>query len=199
MRKAVRWTTFAAFCILAFTMRTYGQAAQPAQFVVDAIVQKDAPLQIVEIKANGDNLLGTVVLKNTTDHYIQKFNIAWSVFRPTNCADGGPAPILELKTESHQLYARVPGPPQPDTSGDRVLKPHEQIEVTSLSLTRKDLQDLAKKNKAKKIRVQVAIAWVNFTNSDNLIEHNGPPDWFDGTVIKMGIFDTDDAGKQACE
>ena len=201
MRNAVRWTSLAAFCILAFAIGAYGQTPQPAQLAIDPIVQKNAPLQVVEIKANGENLLGTVVLKNTTDRYIQNFDIAWSVFRPANCAEGAPGPLLELKSEGHQLYAKVPGPPTtPDTTpGDRVLKPHEQIEVTSLSLTRGDLQDLAKKNKAKKLRVQVAMAWVNFTTSQSLTDHNGPPDWFDGNVIKMGVFDADDAAKQACE
>jgi hypothetical protein len=194
MKNVIRSAAVAAFCIFAFTIRASGQA-QPVQIVMDpVIVQKNAPIQIVSIKADGDNTLATVVVKNATDHYIQAFNVVWSVLRPPNCATNGPAPgVQQLTSAGRQVSAKAPD------GGDRVLKPHEQIEITSLSLSRKDLLDLAKKNNAKKLRVQVGIAWVNFTTGDHFIDHDGPPDWFDPAAIKMGILDDDDATKQACE
>lgn len=196
MKKTLRWAAVVAFCIFAFTIQAFGQAP-PVQIVMDpVIVQKNAPIQIVSIKADGDNALATIVVKNVTDHYIQAFNVVWSVFRPSNCATNGPAPgIQQLMSAGHQVFAKAPGP----GGGDRVLKPHEQIEITSLSLSRKDLLDLAKKNNAKKLRVQVGVAWANFTTSDHFTDHDGPPDWFDPAAIKMGVLDDDDATKQACE
>jgi hypothetical protein len=196
MKKTLRWAAVAAFCIFAFTIQAFGQAP-PVQIVMDpVIVQKNAPIQIVSIKADGDNTLATMVVKNATDHYIQSFNIVWSVFRPANCATSGPAPQLQqLKSEGHQVYAKAPGP----DGGHRVLKPHEQIEIASLSLSRKDLVDLAKKNNANKLRVQLGVSWVNFTTGDHFTDHDGPPDWFDPAAIKMGILDDDDATKQACD
>jgi hypothetical protein len=200
MKNAVRWALVAAFFILAFAIRTSGQASQP-EITVAPIVQKGAPIEIVSIKADGANLLATLVLKNTTNHYIQYFNVTWTALRPANCAANSPdAPLQQLKSEGHQVYATTAGKKnEADRSADqRVIKPHDQIEITSLSLTRNDLLDLAKKNNAKKVQVQVAIGWVNFTTSENFSDHDGPPDWFDPTVMKMGILDADDAAKQAC-
>jgi hypothetical protein len=196
MKYVPSYAATAALCILVFAMGASGQAP-PVQIVIDPlIVQKSAPVQIVSIKADGDNTLATVVVKNATDRYIQVFNIVWTVLRPANCATNGPAPgVQQLMSAGHQVFAKAPGP----GGGDRVLKPHEQIEITSLSLTRTDLLDLAKKNNAKKLRVQVGIAWVNFTAGDHFTDHDGPPDWFDPAAIKMGILDDDDATKQACE
>jgi hypothetical protein len=196
MTKTLRWAAVAAFCIFAFTIQASGQTP-PVQIVMDpVIVQKNAPIQIVSIKADGDNTLATVVVKNATDRYIQVFNVVWTVLRPANCATNGPAPgVQQLMSAGHQIYVKAPGP----DGGDRVFKPHEQIEITVLSLSRKDLLDLAKKNNAKKLRVQVGVAWVNFTAGDHFTDHDGPPDWFDPAAIKMGILDDDDATKQACD
>jgi hypothetical protein len=118
---------------------------------VQAIPQKDAPVQIVSITPTEDNLLASVVVKNATDRYVQYFGITWLILRPVNCAESGPAPrALRAITESTQW-------------SDRVFKPHGQIEVTSLLLTRTSLLELAKKYNAKKLHVQVGIGYVNFT------------------------------------
>lgn len=196
MKRVLSCAAVAVFGVFSFTMQASGQAP-PVQIVIDPpIVQKSAPIQVVSIKADGDNTMATIVVKNTTDRYIQAFNIVWTVFRPANCATNGPAPgIQQLTSAGHQVFAKAPGP----DGGDRVLKPHEQVEITSLSLARKDLLELAKKNNAKKLRVQVGIAWANFTSGDHFTDHDGPPDWFDPTAIKMGVLDADDATKQACE
>jgi hypothetical protein len=99
-------------------------------------------------------------------------------------------------------YAEDRGPnPRPLPPGyawpSRVLKPHEQTEITSLSLTRAALLEMAKKYNAKKVRVQVGIAYVNFTTGDKFTSHNGPPDWRDKTVEETNILDAEDAAKQA--
>ena len=196
MKSVLSCAAAAVFGILAFTMQASGQAS-PTQIVIDPlIVQKSAPIQIVSITPDGDNTMATIVVKNATDRYIQAFNIVWTVFRPANCATNGAAPnAQQLMSAGHQVFAKAAGP----DGGDRVLKPHEQVEITSLSLSHKDLLDLAKKNNAKKLRVQVGIAWANFSAGDHFTDHDGPPDWFDPVAIKMGILNDDDATKQACE
>jgi len=40
---------------------------------------------------------------------------------------------------------------------------------------------------AKKVRVQVGIAYVNFTTGDKFTNRNGPPDWRDTTVEQTNI------------
>jgi hypothetical protein len=81
---------------------------------VQAILQKDAPVQIVSITPTEDNLLASVVVKNATDRYVQDFDITWTIFRPVNCAISGSAPrIQQASTEGHQIYAENPGPPLP--------------------------------------------------------------------------------------
>jgi hypothetical protein len=45
---------------------------------VHAVLQKDAPVQIVSIKPSGDNELATVTIKNTTDRYVQTMGITWT-------------------------------------------------------------------------------------------------------------------------
>ena len=99
-------------------------------------------MQIVAIKENGDNALATVIIKNTTDKYVQDFVITWIAFRPVNCAASGPAPrIQQMTIVAESAYAEDRGPnPRPLPPGyawpSRVLKPHEQTETTSLSLAR---------------------------------------------------------------
>jgi hypothetical protein len=48
------------------------------------------------------------------------------------------------------------------------------------------------------VRVQVGIAWVNFTTGDKFSNRNGPPDWRDKMVEETNILDAEDAAKQAC-
>jgi hypothetical protein len=170
-------------CIV-FALRTSGQT--PPELVIDPVIQKDAPVQIVAIKQIGDNTVAPVKVKNATDRWVQDFTIIWTIFRPTNCAVNGPAPRIQRAIgEARQIYAKVPNPPSPpDSWGDRVFKPREQIEVTWLSLTRTSLLELAKKYNAKKLRVQVGIAYVNYTTGDKFTSRDGSPDWRDETVEK---------------
>jgi hypothetical protein len=63
---------------------TPGQTFPPVQLVVDPVFQKGAPVQVVGIKPAGDNFLASVTVKNTTDRYVQQFDITWTVFRPLN-------------------------------------------------------------------------------------------------------------------
>ncbi len=162
---------------------------------VHAVLQKDSPVQIVGVKPSGDNELATVTIKNTTDRYVQNMMITWTVFRPVNCATSGSAPRIELATRSTTSASvdrwRWRG-------GARVLKPHEQTEITSLSLSRKSLQEMAKKYNAKKLRVQVGMAYVDFTTGNNFTSRNGPPDWRDENVERTNIIDAEDAASEAC-
>jgi hypothetical protein len=191
--------------ILTFTILTFGQTPQPVQLVIDPVIQKDAPVQVVGIRENSDNALAAVVIKNTTDKYVQDFVITWIAFRPVNCAASGPAPRIQQMTGvGRSAYAEDRGPnPRPLPPGhswpSRVLKPHEQTEITSLSLTRAALLEMAKKYDAKKVRVQVGIAYVNFTTGDKFTSRNGPPDWRDKTFEETSILDAEDAARQACD
>jgi hypothetical protein len=76
--------------------------------------------------------------------------------------------------------------------------PHEQTEITTLSLSRKSLQEMAKTYNAKKLRVQVGMAYVNFTTGNNFTSRNGPPDWRDENVEQTNILDAEDAASAAC-
>lgn len=115
--------------------------ATAVQLVIDPIIQKDAPVQIVGIEGNGDNALYTVTIKNATDKYVQDFNVTWTAFRPVNCAASGPAPRIQHMTRwassAHAIdrglftslvnslfhsHLGLGG-------GARVLKPHEQTEI----------------------------------------------------------------------
>src|SRR5258708_9707748 len=74
---------------------------------VHAVLQKDAPVQIVGVRPSGDNELATVTIKNTTDRYVQNMMITWTVFRPVNCATSGSAPRIQQATRitsSAQVY-----------------------------------------------------------------------------------------------
>jgi hypothetical protein len=186
-------------------VRTSGQTP-PAQLVVGPVFQKDAPIQVVGIKESGDNTLAAVIIKNTTDKYVQDFTITWTVLRPVNCAASGSAPrvsaIMRAGTSGHAedrglLHGLIPLP-HGHTWPSRVLKPHEQTEITSLSLTRMSLLEMATKNNAKKLRVQVGIAYVNYTTGDKFTSRSGPPDWRDKTVEETNIIDAEDAAKQTC-
>ena len=157
---------------------------------VHAVLQKDAPVQIVSIAPFGDNELATVTIKNTTDRYVQDMYITWTVFRPVNCAASGSAPRIQQATRiATSVYAKD------WRGGDRVLNPHEQTEITTLSLSRTELQELAKKYNAKKLRVQVGMAQVDFTTGNNFTSRTGPPDWFAGPA---NILDAEDAASAAC-
>ena len=195
--------------ILTFTILTFGQTPQPVQIVIDRVIQKDAPVQVVGIEGNGDNALYAVTIKNATDKYIQDFYITWTAFRPVNCAASGPDPRIQQMTRVAQsAYAVERGLFTSLVNqllhshlglggGARILKPHEQTEIASW-LSRTALLEMAPKYNAKKVRVQVGIAYVNFATGDNFTNHNGPPDWRDTTVEQTNILDAEDAARQAC-
>lgn len=195
-------------CALAFAVRASGQLP-PVQLAIDPVIQKDAPIQVAAIEGNGDNALYVVTIKNVTDKYIQDFFITWTAFRPVNCAASGPAPRIQQMTRwassayavdrslftslVNQLFHSHLGL----GGGARILKPHEQTEIASW-LSRTELLEMAPKYNAKKVRVQVGIAWVNFRTGDKFGSHNGPPDWRDTTVERTNILDVEDAARQAC-
>ena len=162
---------------------------------VHAVLQKDAPVQIVSVTPSGDNELATVTIKNTTDRYVQNMMITWTVFRPVNCATSGSAPRIQQATRSTTSASvdrwRWRG-------GAGVLNPHEQTKIRSLSLSRTELQELAKKYNAKKLRVQVGMAYVDFTTGNNFTSRNGLPDWRDKNVERTNILDAEDAASAAC-
>jgi hypothetical protein len=179
-----------------------GCATQLVQLAIDPVVQLDAPVQIVNIHPSGENVLATVTVKNATDRPVQDFDISWSVFRPVNCAMSGPAPRLQYMGgggQSAHAEARGQGTlPPGHTWGARTLKPHEQTEITSLSLSRESLLKMAKESNAKKLRVQVGIAYANFPPEAGVTYHIGP-DWRNVAWEQAGnVFDLDDAARQAC-
>jgi hypothetical protein len=159
---------------------------------VRAVLQKDAPVQIVSITPSGDNELATITIKNTTDRYVQDMSITWTVFRPVNCAASGSAPRIQHATRT-TTTAYVRG----WRGGARVLKPHEQAKIY-LSLSRTELQEMAKIYNAKKPRIQVGMAYVDFTTGNNFTNRNGPPDWRDENVERTNILDAEDAALAAC-
>jgi hypothetical protein len=126
-----------------------------------------------------------------------------------NCAVSGPAPRIQHMTRwtssahavdrslftslVNQLFHSHLGL----GGGARVLKPLEQTEI-ALWLSRTALLEMAPKYNAKKVRVQVGIAYVNYTTGDKFTNRNGPPDWRDTTVEQTNILDVDDAARQAC-
>lgn len=177
-----------------------GRVVPFVQLAIDPMVQVDAPVQIVSIKPAGDNVLATVTVKNTTDRPIEEFDVAWAIFQPANCAVSGPSPRLQRMgggSQSAHAEVRRPGFTLPPGAswGSRVLLPHEQTEVTSLSLSR---ESLLKSANTKKIRVQVGIAYANFPPAPGVTYHVGP-DWRNVTWEQAGnIFDLDDAARQAC-
>jgi hypothetical protein len=199
------WVVCAVF---AFALPASGQTP-PVQLVVTPVLQKDAPVLVVGIEGNGDNVLYTVTIKNATDKYVQDFWVTWTAFRPVNCAASGPAPRLEqMARTSHSANAADRGFFTSLVNqlfhshlglggGARILKPHEQTEIASW-LSRRALLEMAPKYNAKKVRVQVGIAYVNFTTGDKFTNRNGPPDWRDTTAEQTNILDADDAAKQAC-
>jgi len=171
------------------------------QIAIDPMVQLDAPVQIVTIQPSGDNLLATIIVKNNTDRAIDDFDVGWAAFRPANCAIGGPAPLQHMAGGGQSAHAEARGTgtlPPGATWGSRVLKPHEVTEITTLSLSREWLLKMAKDFNAKKVRVQVGVAYANYPPEPGVTYHNGP-DWRNITWERAGnIFDVEDMARQAC-
>ncbi len=186
-----------------FAALLLGGCASQLELAIDPVVQTDAPVQIVSIRSSGDNALATVTVKNATDRDVQDFMIAWAVFRPVNCAVSGPAPRLQHMGgggQSAHAEARGSGTLPPGvTWGARALKPHEHTEITSASLSLESLMKTAKDVNAKKLRVQIGIAYANFTPEAGVTYHIGP-DWRSIIYEQAGnIFDLEDAARQACQ
>jgi hypothetical protein len=82
------------------------RAGQPplVELTIDPVIQKDAPVQVVAIKATGANVLAPVTVKNMTDKYVQDLTITWSMFRPVNCAVSGPAPPIEPASPNRRRW-----------------------------------------------------------------------------------------------
>ena len=159
------------------------------------MVQTDAPVQIVSIQSSGDNLLATVTVKNMTDRPIDDFDIGWSIFRPANCATTGSARLQLMGGGGQSAHAEARGIGR---WGSRVLKPHEVTEITTVSLSREKLLKMAKDFNAKKVRVQVGIAYANYPPEPRVTYHVGP-DWRNVTWEQAGnIFDVEDEARQAC-
>lgn len=176
--------------------------ASIVKLALDPMVQPDAPIQIVSIKANKDNLLATITVKNMTDRPIDDFDIGWSIFRPANCATTGPAQLQRMGGGSQSAHAEARGTgtlPPGATWGSRLLKPHEETEITSVSLSREWLLKMAKDFNATKVRVQVGVTYMNYPPEPGATYHNGP-DWRNVAWERAGnIFDLADMAKQACE
>jgi hypothetical protein len=169
---------------------------------IDPVVQSDAPVQIVSITPRGDNMLATVTVKNMTGRDIQDFDISWAIFRPVNCAASGPATRLHhlggggqsASAEMRGTRMLMPG----ERWGNRALKAQEQTEITTLTLSRDSLSSMAREANAKKLRVQVGIAYADFQPEPGVTYHVGP-DWRNVTWERAGnLFDLDDAARQAC-
>ena len=81
------------------------------------------------------------------------------------------------------------------------MQPHEQTEITSLSLTREQLEKMAQPD-ARKLLVQVLVSSVDFM-PENIGPRDGftiiGPDWR-STIFetRQHLFDPDDAEQQAC-
>jgi len=81
------------------------------------------------------------------------------------------------------------------------LQPHEQTEITSLSLTREQLEKMAQPD-ARKLLVEILVSHVDFMPANigprDGFTHIGP-DWR-STIFetRQHLFDPDDAEQQAC-
>ena len=182
-----------------------GHVVPAVELATDAMAQTDAPVQIVSIAANGDNLLATVTVKSNTDRPVMDFDISWSIFRPANCALGTPDPRLRRMGSggtSARAEDRRPGETLPPGAmwGARALKPHEETDITSLRLSRDSLLKMAGEFNAKKVHVQVGVPYANYSPPPGTTTHIGP-DWRDTAWERAGnIFDLEDAAaRQACK
>jgi len=171
------------------------------QLVIDPVVQANAPVQIVSITPSGDNMLATVTVKNMTGRDIQGFDVAWAIFRPANCAASGAAPrVQHLGSEGQSAHAEMRGTgtlPPGAAWGSRPLKAREVTEIDTLSLSRESLLKMARDYNAKKLRIQVGVAYADFRQEPGTT-HVGP-DWRNVAWEQAGnTFDHDDAARQAC-
>ena len=180
-----------------------GCATTEGRFIVHPIAE-DAPVQIVSVVPSRYNLFAQVIVKNTTDRPVLDFYVAWTIIRPKNCgASPSPARLGSVVSQSAYAEARGTGTLPPGHFwGSRPLQPHEQTEITSLSLTRDVLEKMAQLDNARKLLVQILVSYVNFMPENvgprDGFTHNGP-DWR-STIFetRQHLFDPDDAEQQAC-
>lgn len=164
-----------------------GCAAHP--FTVYVIPQNDAPVQIISIAPHGDNLLGHMVVKNTTDKPVLNFNISWVIIIPKDCSSKRSGPIRGYQAT------------QSGYAGGRPLKPHEQSrQVIPPWVTLESMTKTANVTGARRIRVQVWIGSVDYAPPEALnglaFTHIGP-DWREEKFAGY-IADAADAEGQAC-
>jgi len=160
------------------------------RFTVHLVAQNDAPVQVVSITPDGNNLLAHIKVKNTTDRAVMDFTVSEAIVR---CADA--RSILREGRSAH-AEARTGTLAPGQTWGSRPLMPHEETEVTSLLLDREKLKQLAQGSG--KLRVQVGIGYVNFMpeniEPEGAFARTGPPDWRDPR-FEQGVPDAPDAAQ----
>jgi hypothetical protein len=160
--------------------------------VIHIAKQPAAPVQVIRVEPSGDNLLGSVIVKNTTDHYVQGFTVIWSVLPPCGAT--------ALTSHGQSVYAEARGAgalPPGIRWGDRPLKPHEETEISSLVFTREELSKIEESHNVGKPRLQIGVAYVDFQPPATEMVHFGP-DWRDMTFETNHVFETEDAG-QVCD
>ena len=171
--------------------------------LVYVVPQPTAPVEIIKVIPGRENLLAYVTVRNNTDRYVQDFTITWIVFRPVGCAMSGPAPwiggVMMTSVQAHAEQRGTGTLPTGAKWGDRVLLPHEETKIsTALFLTEASLRELAEKYNAKKLRVQIGVAYADFTEGNKFSNHNGPPDWSEQAFQRTQVLDQADAAAQAC-
>lgn len=174
--------------LLAIALTGCTHLADP-RFTAHVIPQDDAPVQIVSIAPSRDNLLGHVVVKNTTDKPVLNFDIAWTIIIPKNCSSNRSGPIRGYQAT------------QTGYAGGRPLEPHGQTgQVIPPWVTLESLTKIAEGSGAQRIRVQVWIAYVDYAPPEAVkglaFTHIGP-DWREEKFAGY-IPDAADAEGQAC-
>jgi hypothetical protein len=169
---------------------------------VHIVSQTNAPVQIVGIAARDYSLLGSVVVKNTTDRFVDSFEVVWSIYSPAKCRDSDPR-LREVTRHGQIVYAERRGiwKPRGALWPARPLVPHETTRITVLHLTPEELSELEQKYGARKVAVQIAILYVNYEpspcNSHSGCTHTWP-DWRDDRLERTQILDAENAASQAC-
>ena len=147
-----------------------------------------------------------MVVKNTTDKPVLKFDVAWVIIIPPNCSSDRRGQAIRILQATQSAYAEqrgtgVLGPGE--FWGSRPLKPHEQTEqITMLpTITRESLAKMAKADGARRIRVQVGIGCVDYAPPEAVsglgFTHIGP-DWSEPRFQQFPSPDPDDAEQQTC-
>jgi hypothetical protein len=155
------------------------------RITVHAIAQA-APVEIVSVTPSGHNLLAHVLVKNMTDRAVQDFAIAWAIIQPKNCG-AAPSSARIIRMEAQGNITR---------QFSRPLPPRGQMQVTTLSLTREELERLAQAQSAHNLRVQIIVDYVGFRPDASSKQ---PYPWRSvQSETSQLIFDPEDVAQQAC-